>query len=168
MKMFRTAAIVVLPVAAVLALAGCGGGNKSNVASAGGSASASANSAGSDVPKDPYQRAVKFSKCMRQNGVDMPDPQPPDKDGQLTSIPGIPRGGADGKVDKALKACQKYIPEPTGPGAKDPQYQLKMNKCLRANGLDVSDDPNNQKTIELTPKTQKIFEKCQKEVGGKK
>ncbi|WP_163510587.1 hypothetical protein [Fodinicola acaciae] len=168
MKTTCRAAIAVLPVAVVIALAGCGGGKKSEVASAGGSASASAGAAANGVPTDPYQLALKFSQCMRQHGVDVADPQPPDKNGGPIAVPGIPIGGDNGKVEKAVAVCRKYMPQQNRVGGDDPQYVLKLNKCLRANGLDVSDDPKQGKTIELTPKTQKIYAKCQKEVGGKK
>ncbi|MGW5115882.1 hypothetical protein ACWEQ8_10610 [Streptomyces noursei] len=46
--------------------------------------------------------AVKMAKCMREHGVDMPDPQL--KDGKLTAQ----AGGASvdrEKMDKAMKAC---------------------------------------------------------------
>ncbi|WP_411126575.1 hypothetical protein [Streptomyces sp. x-19] len=46
--------------------------------------------------------AVKMAKCMREHGVDMPDPQL--KDGKLTAQRGSASVDRE-KMDKAMKAC---------------------------------------------------------------
>ena len=73
----------------------------------------------SDAQRQEFQDAfAKFSACMRQNGVDIPDPG---------SGSGPPAGGggqldqSDPKVQAATKACQDKLPQrgqggPGGPG----------------------------------------------------
>jgi hypothetical protein len=63
-------------------------------------------------------KALKFAQCMREKGVDMPDPQVDDK-GRISIQIGSEAGSAtDGKkVQAAQKDCQaKY---PMGPGKAD-------------------------------------------------
>jgi hypothetical protein len=76
---------------------------------------------------DPAQRAefeeamLSFAQCMRDNGVDMPDPQM-DGDGRVTmGGPGGPGGGIDPEdpaFQQAQEACQDIIAgaRPGGPG----------------------------------------------------
>ncbi|TDD68297.1 hypothetical protein E1293_37075 [Actinomadura darangshiensis] len=64
--------------------------------------------AGGQLPdlSDPKKRDqwVEFAQCMREHGVDMPDPAP---DGKLT----IPTAGVDlGKAEKAREACKDKLP----------------------------------------------------------
>jgi hypothetical protein len=64
--------------------------------------------------KDPQEAALKFAQCMREHGVDMPDPQ-------LSSSGGITmrmRKGSGSKIDpsspafeNAQKACEQYQPK---------------------------------------------------------
>ncbi|GAA2104207.1 hypothetical protein GCM10009780_55400 [Actinomadura alba] len=66
--------------------------------------------AGGKMPnmQDPKVRDqfVKFAQCMRENGVDMPDPGP---DGGLM-IKGNPGEGGRDKLEKAQKACASLRP----------------------------------------------------------
>ncbi|MGP4023398.1 hypothetical protein [Actinomadura sp. 3N407] len=64
--------------------------------------------AGGRMPdlKDPKVRDqyVEFAQCMRENGVDLPDPGP---DGELK----LPPGDIDpGAVEKARKKCKLDLP----------------------------------------------------------
>ncbi|MEV7187361.1 hypothetical protein [Kitasatospora sp. NPDC093102] len=49
--------------------------------------------------------AVKFAKCMREQGIDMPDPEM--KDGRLTSQVGGGANVSQDKMEKAQKACNE-------------------------------------------------------------
>src|SRR3712207_9322153 len=56
--------------------------------------------------------ATKFARCMRENGVDMPDPQVGEDGGLIIRGPGAP--GAEVKVSvqqmrKADEACRKHL-----------------------------------------------------------
>ncbi|MGI8333291.1 hypothetical protein ACRYCC_25340 [Actinomadura scrupuli] len=64
--------------------------------------------AGGKLPnmKDPKVRdqMVKFAQCMRQHGIDMPDPKP---DGGIQLK--IGKGGK-AKADKAMQECRQFAP----------------------------------------------------------
>ena len=55
--------------------------------------------------------ALKFARCMRAHGIDVPDPSP----GHGGIIVRAPRGSKV-KLDAAQKACQKLLP---GPGPSE-------------------------------------------------
>jgi hypothetical protein len=165
MKIIRISTLVVLSVA-VVTLAGCGGGSKTPVASVGDPSASASSNGGSDVPTDAYQRSLKFAGCLRSHGVNMPDPDPNQPAG---AMPAIPAGGPDAsKVSKAYEACQRYAPPPppSGPGTmSDPAVHLKFNKCLRAHGIKVSDDP--REGVTFNQKDMAVIQKCEKEAMGK-
>jgi len=92
---------------------------------------------------DPEAAQLAFAKCMRDNGVDMPDP-----------VAGSGGGGAaiavggDGidptKMQKAFEACQSFLGagQINGGAQIDPAMQDKMvafAKCMRENGVDMPD-----------------------------
>jgi hypothetical protein len=56
-------------------------------------------------PNDPavQDAMVRFTKCMREHGVDLPDPAP---NGQMQ----IPTGVSQDKLQAAQQQCQKYMP----------------------------------------------------------
>jgi hypothetical protein len=61
------------------------------------------------------EAAVEFAKCMREHGVDMPDPKFPEGGGVLMRMP---RGSEDDPdFQEAQKACQSILNEaqPDGP-----------------------------------------------------
>jgi hypothetical protein len=102
----------------VLAVAACGGGGGKGdgVASLGGGKPTATTSPGSG---DSTQADLAFARCMRQHGIDMPDPKP---DGRVDA-PGIDPD--DPKFKAAEQACQQYEPKggggqldsgPQGPG----------------------------------------------------
>ncbi|GAA1992173.1 hypothetical protein [Amycolatopsis minnesotensis] len=131
---------------ALVALAGCsnddGGGDKvasvSSVSSppaAGQGDQNAGNQGGSDEDK---RRA--FAKCMREHGVDMPDPQP----GGMGTTMKIEAGG-EAKMKAAEEACRKLLPnggEMKKPDAKQLDEMRKQAKCMREHGVDMPDpDP---------------------------
>jgi hypothetical protein len=66
-----------------------------------------------DFKPEDVDRLRQFAKCMRENGVDMPDPNP---DGGFSSGES---GGAfkrdDARFEKAMKACSKNLPRMGAP-----------------------------------------------------
>ncbi|GIF26759.1 hypothetical protein BJ973_000151 [Actinoplanes tereljensis] len=125
---------------ALTCLAACGGGGTEDtgIASAGGAATPSA-SASAGATGD----GLKFAACMRENGIDMPDPDPSSAGGGLQSV----RGSADQtKLNAALQKCQQYRPTGgQGSALSDPANQKQLEelaKCFRSHGVDVPDpDP---------------------------
>jgi predicted small secreted protein len=134
-------AVVVL---AAMVLAGCGGsaGAGRDVAS-GGSDKATATTA---KKKDRQQSALEFARCMRENGVDMPDPKV-GEDGLIVVGPGEgPTPGQEMQLNaEAEKACRPLLGEglQDGPGTKpDPKEQeraLEFARCMRDHGVNVPD-----------------------------
>ncbi|MFJ6655708.1 hypothetical protein ACIQNG_04995 [Streptomyces sp. NPDC091377] len=134
------AALVALPLAAVLALTGCGGndGGDGGVASAGGDRKGG-NSTGAEPGLGQEETAQKFAECMRENGVDMADPKP--GEGFDLDMDGVDRS----KAEKAMEACRQYEPVENGANdrvGKETEERLrKYAQCMRKNGVDDFPDP---------------------------
>jgi hypothetical protein len=119
--------------AASLALGACGGGSAENA------------SAGSDQRAEFREAALKFAKCMREHGVDMPDPK---FDGGRVQMqiggPGEPRAN-ETTMREAQDACQKYMESVRPPEISQEQQQefkeraLKFARCMREQGIDMPD-----------------------------
>jgi hypothetical protein len=108
--------------------------------------------------------AVQYAQCLRRQGLDVPDPKP----GEQIQI----RSGKQNKtkVIAAEKACRQYAPksnaDPSDPAVRD--WLLKMARCLRKHGLDVSDPEPGQGlggNIGAKPNDPR-FKACTKEVGA--
>ena len=90
---------------------------------------------------DEKTKALKYAQCMRDNGVDMPDP--------TFGEDGSVRGGvmAMGKDDdptaftEAQEACKEFQ-SPTSFDPDDPKVveeRLEFARCMRDHGVDVPD-----------------------------
>lgn len=127
--------------AAVALLSGCSAGDDvGKVASAGGSsASQNAKPDGGDSGIDQATKdgLLARAKCMREHGVNIPDPE---FQGGHVGREKIPDGISEDVLKKASEACDKLVP---GMGEHDPAKALDharaVAKCLRENGLDVAD-----------------------------
>jgi hypothetical protein len=94
---------------------------------------------------DRQTKAVKFSQCMRDNGVsDFPDP---DASGELT-IDGVVNGSSvdpdSATWTKAIDACKDLQPAGfTGHtrSAEQQKEALKFAQCIRDNGVKDFPDP---------------------------
>jgi hypothetical protein len=147
---------VVVAVAAVAA--GCGGTRSSDGASTSATAAdtgsktttaAHARTAGHTSTLTPRQKAVKFTECMRANGVgDFPDP---DASGQFPSY-GVSVTPA--VWTKAVAACKSLQPPGTLSAKMTPAQEsaaLKFAQCVRANGVpDFPDPVSGQPLIDTT------------------
>ncbi|MEV0353582.1 hypothetical protein AB0H88_48200 [Nonomuraea sp. NPDC050680] len=87
---------------------------------------------------DPQEQARKFAACMRENGVDMPDPDP-DGGGGLAAMTSI-KGDKD-KIQKALEACRSLSPIKNRAELKpeDTEQLRQFAACMRENGVDMPD-----------------------------
>ncbi|MEU3598007.1 hypothetical protein ABZ714_04635 [Streptomyces sp. NPDC006798] len=148
-----TGALAVL-AALALALTGCGSdGGKEKVAAApsakgaaeGGGGAGSGNGEG-PVPADHEERARKFAECLREHGLDVPDP----KDGRIQMNA---EGLSKEKAEKANEACRKYQPQGMAKGGKpDPKMAESMRKfaqCMRTNGVEEFPDPQSGGGIQI-------------------
>ncbi|GII91802.1 hypothetical protein [Sinosporangium siamense] len=132
MKTPRTLALITV-VFPVLALAACGSEQQgTGVASLAGTGVAASASPSPTTSSDP----LKFARCMRENGIDMPDP-----DGR----PKVNFGGAEVNKEafaKAQKECGKYMAGGMGADRSDPKVRdrmLKFAQCMRENGVNMPD-----------------------------
>lgn len=123
---YRTGIALLMAAGATLLLAACGG-------SGNGQANAQQNF---------QDAALRFAQCMREHGVDVPDPQP----GQGIRI----EGGQNGidpnsqTFQDAQSACQHImqdaVPADQRPDPSEMQDQLlKLAQCMREHGIDMPD-----------------------------
>jgi hypothetical protein len=180
----RLAGLVGAVLALTLAVAACSGGGKSNgVASLGGSNKPTATTTAKPRSKqDAMQAALNFARCMRQHGINLPDPQ---FNGNGISQEFTARRGGNGpdspKFKAAQQACNKYLPnggQPTKPNPQEQQQMLAFARCMRQHGIDVP-DPGASGGIEVKggavgvdpdgPKFKAAEQACQQyEPNGKK
>lgn len=152
----------VVALACLTALAACGGAKDEAVATAGGARPAVSASAAVDK----QEQGRKFAACMRENGVDMPDPEP-----------GQAMRAEMAKVDKAklqvaMEACKSLLPGGGEALQLDPQQveQLRaLSKCMRENGVEDFPEPDDTGKLRLdgnladlrtSPQFQTALEKC--------
>jgi hypothetical protein len=130
--MTRSPLLLIAAVGAALALGACGSSDDNGGASSGKS--------GSDKA---FEGALKFAKCMREHGIDMPDPQRVGSGGIKQTMSGKP--GSKAKMDAAQKDCQKYMQIGGGRApsaaeqAKAKDAMLAYAKCMRDNGVNMPD-----------------------------
>ena len=144
------AAFGIVVVVALIA-AGCGGTQSSSGASTAAGTSSRSNSTGhtSTAGHSPREKAVKFSECMRANGVsDFPDPN---ASGEFPSY-GVSVSPAVWR--KAVAACKALQPPGTLSAKLTPAQEsaaLKFAQCIRENGVpDFPDPVNGQPLVDTT------------------
>jgi hypothetical protein len=129
-------------IGVALLAAACGG---SSDASSGGAALDEAREAGSGdgndtAPLDEDAQALVFAECVRDKGVDMPDPGP-GQQGLIDAFQAVARNYDRATLEQALAACQNLMPQYAQEHPTGDDWQLDLAECLREQGLDVSDTP---------------------------
>jgi hypothetical protein len=131
-----------------LALAACGGSpDGDRVASlTGGRATTTTGPGTKAAAKDAQQQALDFARCMREHGVDMPDPEVDDQGRVKVRVGAGPgKGGRPdpSKLEAAQKACGGLLGGGgDGPGQIDPAERDAMvafARCMREHGIDMPD-----------------------------
>jgi hypothetical protein len=126
--------LLALPLTvASLAMASCGGGGDDATAS------------DADRRAEMREAALDYAQCMREHGVDMPDPK--FNGGGMTMQLGGPasQGPPKATMDAAQEACQKIMEKVKPPEmsreeqAKMRERALKMARCMREKGFDFPD-----------------------------
>jgi hypothetical protein len=127
-------ATIVAPLL-MTALAACGStgssGDGDSVASGGGIKATATESA---VASD-QEQGITFARCMRTNGVNIPDPE-------AGKAPLVADGPAGSKEHKALEACKQFLADGGQPekiSTADLAKVREYAKCMRANGVDIPD-----------------------------
>jgi hypothetical protein len=136
------AVVAVAAVAAILVLsAGGGTGDGDGVASAGGEEStAKPAETEKSAPLDPDAQALVFADCVRDNGVDMPDPGP-GQQGLVDAFQAVSGAYDRATLEQAVAACQEQMPQYPQEHPTGDDWMLELAECLREQGLDVSDNP---------------------------
>jgi hypothetical protein len=152
--MTRTALLLAATAVTLLAIvaSGCGSSDSADEGVASLDSGAAASDGGSTTPQqtdeDPQEAALKWARCMRENGVDVPDPQV-DSNGRVTVRPGKgnfrPGQGRDEKFQAATKKCGTPFGNAGPPQLSEAERQelqetmLKFAKCMREHGVDMPD-----------------------------
>ena len=153
---------LMIATCAVAALSACGSATASGrkVASLSttpaNDATTGSEATGTTAPTDPAEAALQFAKCMRDHGIDVPDPVSIDSpDGKAGGGVAIQvNGGPNGSspidataMDAANKACQPIMEKAAGsfdPPSPEEQEKAKEQalafaKCMREHGIDMPD-----------------------------
>jgi hypothetical protein len=161
-----------LAVALALAATACGGGGDNNgVASLNpttGQTTTGDQGSGRNGKQDAKDAALDFAKCMREHGVDIPDPV----NGRLELRS---KRGDQRKLEEAQKACRHILEDAMPPLSEEQQAEMReaaldFAKCMREHGVDMP-DPTFQDGGELMrmpkgtkgddPKVQEAQKACQ-------
>jgi hypothetical protein len=169
-------AALVAVLALALALGACGGSDKGDgVASLGGKATTTTSPGGGKSAA--RQKALNWARCLRQHGIDMPDPKF-DAQGRMAQQMPAGVGPDDPKFKAAAQACQQYAPS-GAPDKVDPQEQQQMvayARCMRQHGINIP-DPKPGEGISLDsdkgvnpddPKFKAADQACQPKGAGEK
>jgi hypothetical protein len=126
MAINRLSLLVVLVALASLAVAACGSGDPSADAT--------------DTRAKIHDAALQFARCMREHGVNVPDPKP---GGGGIMIQGGPSDKS--RIERAQQACQKYLAK-VKPPKPSPEREREMRdnalahaRCMREHGTDFPD-----------------------------
>lgn len=126
----RKMTMMVIAPLLVTILAACGSsGSGDDVASAGGTRSSSA------VPQAGDGSGIEYARCMREHGVDIPDPEP-------GTQPPVVDGPADSTEHKAIEACKQFLPnggEVEEISPEDLEKVRQYARCMREHGIDMPD-----------------------------
>jgi hypothetical protein len=166
--------LAALAASASLVVAACGGGNKP--AAAGGPS-------GKGVDAASKTAMLNFAKCMREHGVNMPDPQF-DSNGGGTVRMGDGKTPIDAaKARSAEQACQHFqdaVKPPPMSAAQQADMRkraLANSRCVRAHGFNMPDpqfDDSGRMTLQMSkdsgidpndPKFQEASKTCAKQSG---
>jgi hypothetical protein len=181
MRQLMSRGLAACAALAMVVLPACGGAEDGNkVASVSGN-SATSTSRGKSAETDVRKAFLAFAKCMREHGVNMPDPKFDDQ-GRALMTQSVGPGGAE-KQQAADEACRHLIANAVQNGPKpDPAEEAKMRKqqlafakCMRAHGIDMPDpkfNGNGGFSISIggganpnNPRFKRAETTCQKQAG---
>lgn len=138
----------ILPVAAIVAaalVAGCGGSDDPATTAAADRGAA---------PGGPFE----FAKCMREQGVDFPDPEVSDDGRRIRMRPGQDTDPDDPKVQAAQQACEQHLDDGGPLENASPEERervdaamLRFASCMRSHGVENFPDPVPGKGIRIGP-----------------
>jgi hypothetical protein len=135
-----------LGLALTLVVTACGGNSGANSAA--------------DGKRDARDAALNYAQCMREHGVDMPDPT-------FESGGGLAQFGPDEDTPpetlrEAEQACRKYAPEANPRELSEEQQQefreaaLANARCMREHGIENFPDPTFDEHGATIPKVEGV------------
>jgi hypothetical protein len=95
---------------------------------------------------DPKEAFLAYAQCMREHGVDMPDPEVNDDGGVNMRLGGDP--GEIAGLEDAEKACRPALDEAMQADGRKPDpaqeaemkdRALRFSQCMREHGVDMPD-----------------------------
>ncbi len=140
-------------LAAAALLAACGGGGDGDTADVASlSTAATAGEASTDdttensATGDPEEAMLAYSECMREHGVEMPDPVPANASGDGGGAIALDVDPSGEEFEEAHAECQPILDDAFGSIEQDPQAEAEMREqmlayaeCMRENGIDMPD-----------------------------
>jgi hypothetical protein len=144
----RTGAAIAGIVAAMLAIAGCGGGGvKPGVASLTGSSNSAGHTTTTVAGKgDAAKLYRQWADCLRQHGINIADPSIDSQGAVNVSIPPSASMQTFQTADAACRSLQQAAQAAQNGGQPiqkpDPAKLLAFSKCMRAHGLTDFPDPS--------------------------
>ena len=150
-----------LGLAATLALSGCGGSHNDagGASSAGGGGTTSGGSNSDEL--------LVYVRCLRSQGMDLPDPKPGQTLGQWFQGANIDTA----QFREANTKCADKLPAGVRERASSPETQdqlVKFAQCMRENGVDMPDPKGGQVDFgnldRNSPQFKKAEEICRRRV----
>jgi hypothetical protein len=151
-----SAAVIIVAAWLLVACGGGGGADSADVASLDEDTATTTDTSNSDgsgdsdvSEADREQALLDYAECMRDHGIDMPDPQISSEDGGGILIE--QEGGAEmdpesDEFQQADEACQPILEDAMGDIEVDPEQQAEMQEqmlefaqCMRDHGIDMED-----------------------------
>ena len=136
---FLVAAALIIALGMTAACGDSDKGDDGGLPDAAGASTSASASADDETDLDPEDAMLKFAECMRDQGVDVPDPTP----GGGLHVDG--RGLSRDQMEAANEACQKWMdmaePEDAGEPLTEEEKQsfLDMAACMRERGWNYPD-----------------------------
>ena len=150
--MFRSIRLLFVIPATIAIVAACSGATAAPSVASLDDPAASADPSASpspSAPTDPQEAFLAYAQCMRDHGVDMPDPEVKDEGGGKFSVGFSAEGAPDSinkdKMQAANEACQPLLQNSIGEGQRpqlspeDEQKMLDFARCMREHGVDMPD-----------------------------
>jgi hypothetical protein len=162
MRVRLRGALLGAAAALTIGVAGCSGGGSTGVATLGKNSSSSHAKTSAHAKLSAQEAATKFAECMRQHGVDIPDPTFSGKGPVVIqgnssasassadqSGPGESTSKGSPEFQQAQRACQHFLNDAVnsagGPKVstkdqvKAQAAALKFAACMRKHGIDFPD-----------------------------
>ncbi len=134
----------------------------------------------SSAPMDPEEAQLAFAECMREHGIDMPDPG---ADGGI-QIMATPE--TEDEMEAAMEECQPLLENARGAIEMDPEQEAEMREqmlefteCMREQGIDMPDpvfsddggfsvqaEPEEGGGVDGGPRADEDFQAAAEECGG--